>query len=220
MSDISENNYTEEEQRKLWRYLSFREHIKTADGLLWDSHTLLGNAIQFFTKSDINHFSVFFNEFNPDVTERKYQLEALSNGIDFTILSERLLNHKGKVYWLPIKDEYDHWRIDLAKWYLQQEGKGIKYDYKSLIKNVFGRVAYGTKSLFCSEYGYMAWRWVKLNKDFSGQKEIIKDLFKSPLYEMFNFCKAPRPNDMEKMGVWKERILIYDSKEIENDKDS
>ena len=201
-------------EKKLARYLEVRDQIKTSDGMLWAGESILGKAIKFITKSDVNHFSVVFDEFSYEVSERKYQLEALKYGIDLTILSDSILGYNGKVYWLPIKEEYEDWRVDLARWFLQQEGRGVKYDYKSLVMNLFGRTLYGTKSMFCSEFGYLGWRYVYIKKVLGVEnEEEIDMLLCDKETHIFNFNKAPRPNDMEDMNVWKDRVLIYDSKE-------
>lgn len=204
--------YTPDQMVKLQKYLSIRDQMKTSDGLLWGSSTMLGNAIQWFTKSDVNHFSIIFKEFKDDVTDRTFQLESLEHGPIHTILSERLLNHKGKVYWLPVKDEYDDWRVDVAKWHLEYSGKQIKYDVSALLGNALGYVSYDLKKLFCSEYGYLGWRWAYIQRVYGicDYKTALNILLSKDV-EIFGFNKAPRPSDMHKMGIWKDRILIYDS---------
>jgi len=106
------------------------------------------------------------------------------------LLSERLKNFKGKVWWLPLKKKYEDKRNSIAEWAIQEIAKGKGYDYKSLFKQILGRVSIETGKYFCSEF-------VHASLVFGASIAL-------PM-------KAARPGDLENLGVYEKRILIYDN---------
>ena len=197
------------------KYLSVRDMIDTGDGLLWKGNSVLGRAIRIWSPS-YNHASIVFNEFKQEVNDegmitptwtRKHILEALDNGIVLRQISKRLEEYDGEAYWLPVKDQYKTWREGVGSWALDQVG--TKYDYGSIIKNMFGRASLSLNLLFCSEYLYGAWRWEAIRRILgTNDREEILSLWKSKDFEIFGFSKAPRPAGILKMPIWEKPVQI------------
>jgi hypothetical protein len=85
-----------------------------------------------------------------------YTLEALQPGIILRALSERLTNHKGKVWWCSLKEEHNEARKELGRIALSYVG--VKYDYGNLFRQVMARVSVDASRLFCSEYVQLTWQ--------------------------------------------------------------
>lgn len=169
---------------KMATYNAWRYAIWTGDILEWSSKSALGRLIQWFTGYDVNHTSQVVRFTNFD-TERIYNLESLAPGVYPNLLSRRLENHNGHVYWLQLKPEFDYLRPDIAREGLKYVG--TKYDYKSLIRQAVARVSSQADTFFCSELVYQAGLDAGL-----------------PIEQEY----APRPGDFSKIGIYKPRIQI------------
>ncbi len=138
-------------------YRKYRPYMRTGDCILWTSHSVLGWLIRKFSNSPFNHASlVICLEEYRGLTDRIFHLEALEGGIEFNLLSQRLLNHRGSALWLPLKPSFDLLRPKIGAWAFEQVG--TPYDYGSLFKQILGRVSAEATKLFCSEYCYLAWK--------------------------------------------------------------
>ncbi len=164
----------------LSRYETFKKDMQTGDLLLWSSDSLIGAAIRFFTRSNVNHASMIlrFPEYE-GAEGRRFTTEALEHGTVLNLLSRRLETHKGEVWWYPLKDEWNPDRNEIGHRALELIGR--PYDYKSLFENIACHVSTDAKKLFCSEYYY-------LSLGLSG--------------------KAPRPNDLPGLGIFKPPVQI------------
>ena len=131
--------------------------MRSADMLEFSSDSIIGSLIRWRTGKDVNHTSLVF-KFND-----LYTLEALEAGIDMHLLSNRLSEFNGRVYWYQLRDEYNRYRDEIINWALLQIDK--KYDYHSLFANLFGRVSIDGRLYFCSEYVHSAYRSVGLIDD-------------------------------------------------------
>lgn len=141
--------------RELIRYNALRKYMKSGDLIEWGSASMVGGIIRFFTKKDVNHSSILLNlDLFEGLKERRFVLEALEHGIELNLMSKRLNEFKGTVFWSPLKPEYDHLRNEIAAWALERVG--IDYDYPSLFSNIFGKVSLDGKKFFCSEYYHKA----------------------------------------------------------------
>lgn len=166
-------------------YHTWRPHIWTGDLLEWDSETILGNGIQWFTGRDVNHSGLVIRYTNFD-RQRVYTLEALAAGVYPNFLSRRLEHHKGRVYWLQLRPEFDAYRPAIAREAMKYVG--IKYDYRSLLQQAVSRVSAQADAFFCSELCYQASLEAGL-----------------PIEQEF----APRPGGFGSMGIYKSRIRIF-----------
>ena len=171
---------------KLKMYLTCRHILRTGDCILWQSNSIVGWLIRRFSKANVNHASlvISLSEYG-NLIDRRFLLEALGPGIVLRLLSRRLMKFSGKVWWYPLKDEYNSHRNKIGEWALLQVG--VEYDYKSLFKQMIGRVSADVKEFFCSEYCFIGWK--KSGISLKGKV-------------------APRPGDIPKLGIFKKPIRI------------
>jgi len=173
-------------KNKLKMYLQVRHAMKTGDCILWKSNSVVGWLIRKFSKGNVNHASLVIKlEQYEDLKDRRFLLEALGSGIVLKLLSRRLENFKGQVWWLPLKDEYNDNRDDIGTWALEQVGIG--YDYVSVFKNIISKASADMKAFFCSEFCFLGWKLngIKLKGN-----------------------KAPTPVDIPKLKIFKKSIRI------------
>lgn len=152
MDEIKENPILEEIRNDpyLKVYNAIRPRMKSGDLLQWCSDTFVGHLIQKFTKSTVNHSS-FIARIGVNNTEvdRVVILEATGRGIEVNALSYRLHNFKGEVFWYPLKDSLNAYRVKAVEWAF--DNLDIPYDYKSVFRQMVSRVSKDARQLFCSE---------------------------------------------------------------------
>jgi len=127
---------------------------------------------------------------------RRFTLEALEHGIDLHLISRRLETFRGKVYWHALQERFDDKRPLLGATALKYVG--VKYDYRSLFKNILGKVSAEASKLFCSEYVYVTFTSCQFTPE-TDDKMLLQ------LAE----GKAPTPVDMPKLGWWSDRIRVF-----------
>ncbi|HUU39867.1 MAG TPA: YiiX/YebB-like N1pC/P60 family cysteine hydrolase [Desulfatiglandales bacterium] len=174
---------------RLAKYNRFKAQMKSGDCLLWQSRSIIGWLIRKFTSAKVNHAGLVIRP--PEYghfKDRRFTVEALEQGIQLRLLSERLREFKGRVWWYPLRDEYEECRDKIAEWALEQEG--TPYDYHSLFANIAGRVSADTKRFFCSEFCFMGWKEAGI-----------------PVFRCIK--QAPRPGDIPKFRIFKTPILIF-----------
>jgi hypothetical protein len=185
-------------------YLERRYLIKCGGALEWQSETALGKSIRLVTGYNVNHVSqvITFKDFYEDKPIRIYTLEALSHGIELNLLSRRLEEFKGKVYWLPLKDKYFSYNNEISR--LGLERIGLPYDFNSIKKILFKVIFFGSHNirsnldkLFCSEY-------VFYNGKDAGLPVI--DKFKKTV---------PVPGEMMLTEWYKVKVLIHNTEDEE-----
>lgn len=167
-------------------YNRHKYNMRTGDLLLWRANSLLGVAIRFFSKAPVNHASLVmhFSQYEGDV-HRRFTTEALAKGITLNLLSKQLEQYDGRVWWYPLRSDWESRRPMIGTTAMQYIG--TPYDYKSLFRNAFGRVSADARELFCSEYCFVCY-------GLNGT--------------------APTPGDMPSLGIFREPVLIYDSQEV------
>lgn len=165
---------------KLDVYESVRSQMKTGDLLQWKSNSLIGALIRWRTKSIFNHSSLVLRIPEYEGKEgRVWTTEALEHGTVLNLLSRRIEDFNGELWWFPLKDEW-HPKCEMIGEYALKM-IGLPYDYKSIVKQIIGKVSADARALFCSEYCYLAY-------GFEGQ--------------------APAPADMLKLGIFKEGVKL------------
>jgi len=169
-------------------YYKVRPLIKTGDHLGWKSNGIIGRLIRVFAPGPINHSEIVIKIPFEGLDDRRFNIGALGSGVSLHLLSRQLENYNGKVYWYPLKDEFDELRPAIAAFILQKID--IKYDFYSLFKNAFGRVSTEASKLFCSEVCNWAWASAGIDTGF-------------PLNG-----KAPTPADIDRFTIFKEKVQI------------
>ena len=140
----------------LIRYEMLKDQMKTGDLLQWQTNSLIGKGIQWFTKSPYSHSSLVIRLSEYEGLERRrFTTEAMAHGVVLNLLSKRLFYQKGHCWWFPLKDEWDCQREQIGERALAFVG--TPYDFKSIARFVFGRVSEDVQSLFCSELAYIAY---------------------------------------------------------------
>lgn len=135
-------------------YAINRDQMKTGDLLLWRSNSLLGMAIRYFSKGSVNHASMLIRLRDYEGQEKRvFTSEALEHGIVLNLLSKRMDEYDGEVWWLQLREEWDSKRSEIGVRAFQYMGVG--YDYGSLFKNAICKVSTEASKLFCSEYYYL-----------------------------------------------------------------
>lgn len=162
------------------KYLELKDQMKTGDLLQWRSNSVIGALIRWKTDSTVNHSSLVLRLTEYEGLERRrFTTEALSNGTVLSLLSRRLEQFDGEVWWHPLIDSWNEKRQAIGEAALSLIG--IPYDYQSIADQVFSKVSADAQSLFCSEYCFLAY-------GFKGQ--------------------APAPGDMIRLGIFKEGVKI------------
>jgi len=172
-------------------YRRVKDQMKTGDCLLWASTGPLGWLIRKFTKSEVNHASVVVALFEGTPQQRRYHVEALEKGPDLKCLSLKLETYKGKVWWYPLKKEFDCARFEMGVQALDFDAKDIGYDYWTLIKNAWKHCKACADKVICSETWY-----------FCAKKGIpLLDLYWTGEESLRGKC--PTPADLPKFDVFK-----------------
>ena len=146
----------------LTEYVKYRPLMKTGDPLLYLSKGQpLGWMIQKFT--EYNHAGAVVC-FGPDEcgVDRVWTLEAVGRGVVPAFLSDKLSHYHGDVYWQPLNPNYDDRRHLILECAMML--KGTDYDFKSLLKNLFGYVSVNFQQLFCSEFWFALMWYAKILK--------------------------------------------------------
>jgi len=155
-------------------------YMRTGDLLLWKSHDPLGAAIRLFSNANVNHASLILClEERDSKLERHFTTEATGQGVVINLLDMRIAEFDGEVWWYPLLDEWNNMRTSIFINALKYIG--VEYDFPGLFWNIFEKPEADDSKLFCSEYCFLC-------------------------YGMEG--KAPRPGDMEALGIFKKGVKI------------
>jgi hypothetical protein len=162
-------------------YNSVKDRMKTGDLLQWRCNSLIGAAIRWRTKSEVNHSSLVIRlDDYKGKEDRRCTTEAMGKGVVLSLLSRRLGELDGSCWWYPLADSWtDDLRKQVGEWALEKIG--LPYDFGSIARQIIGKVSADARELFCSEYCFMAY-------GLSGT--------------------APDPGDMPGLGIFGERVKI------------
>jgi hypothetical protein len=136
-------------------YKRLQPVIHTGDLVEWRSASALGAAIRWFTKKDVNHSSLVARFDYAGLEDRRFVFEAMGDGLDFNLLSERMQQFKGRVYWYGLKPsitDIGFVRERMLSKALMLKAQHVKYDYWGLFRNAAARVSVNARQLFCSEF--------------------------------------------------------------------
>lgn len=164
----------------LAKYNAVKNDMATGDLLQWKSNSLIGALIRWRTKAAVNHSSLVLRLAEYEGLERRrYTTEALEHGTVLNLLSRRIEQFDGELWWLPLKDDWNEKRQGIGEKALAMIG--IPYDYGSIVRQIFGGVSTDARALFCSEYAAIAY-------GIEGS--------------------APTPADMPGLGIFKDAVKI------------
>lgn len=143
-----------------WFYGDARPYFRTGHAVGFDSPGLIPRLIKWKTRGSLSHIAlvVRIQEYCED---RVFLIEALAGGLTFTALSDRLRETEaagGKVYWLePPRAMSGAAQRAIGGYALRQLGARVRYDYRSLIGNIFRHQIADDRLQTCSEFVWRAW---------------------------------------------------------------
>ena len=90
--------------KDLGQYYVYRHLMDNGDLLEFATHSFVGRMIRKITKKDVNHTALLWcvDQFK-NIKDRKFIMEALANGLELNLISARLKNYKGTIYWHYLK---------------------------------------------------------------------------------------------------------------------
>lgn len=185
-------------------YNQVRSQIRSGDMLEWKSPGFVGGSIRLITGKEVNHTSLCLDlpPYGLYSEPHKFILEANPSGIQPCLISERLREFKGSVWWYKLKPEFDILRNDGIDWALEQVG--TKYDYKSLLSQLFGSVSADSRKYFCSEYNffYLVVSGILPQYAYNPALRVVIDR------KTGKVIKAPVPGTFDKFGVYYQKTQI------------
>jgi len=150
-------------------YYAVRDDMKTGDLLQWNSSSLLGSTIRMMTRDerrqfeidagiDVNHSAGLIRiPLFEGMEERRFIPESLEHGPSLNILSKRLEDFDGEVWWYPIVASPEE-RIMWGENALDCIGCSIPYGYCDIVKFMTERPNINHENgLFCSEFWMYCW---------------------------------------------------------------
>lgn len=141
-----------------YHYLSLG--MASGDIIEFRGNGWLGRSIRYFTGYPWNHSALVIRLDNSGLKDRRWILEAESEGIRFRLLSNDIANYDGVMCWLKLRDDYNSLRAGIEQWAMCKIG--VKYDYGNLVSQIFGRVSLDARKFFCSEFVHAAYASVGL----------------------------------------------------------
>jgi hypothetical protein len=166
-------------------YSMLRPQMSTGDAILWQGEGLISGVIRKWSK--FSHASLVV-QFRRGHRKKVFLVEALPSGLELRSLSDRLISYQGRAFLyhtraLPFK------RDKMWEFAISHCAKGMPYDYRGLLNNMFGRVSSDAAKFFCSEFVWAAWV-------HAGYVEATE--------------KAPRPGDLPEWDFYRGELTEID----------
>ena len=135
------------------KYHEIRKELVTGDIILWRGKSLISRIIELFTL--YSHASLVVRMDMAQLKDRLFVIESLPEGLSIRLLSKKINNYHGKSYLFQptfVHLEGKEMQDKILEWAFNKLARGISYDFKGLIANIFGRVHPDAKQYFCSEF--------------------------------------------------------------------
>lgn len=132
----------------------------------------------------------------PPQCPRRIIVEAHDGEVNVRILSARLKDYSGSVWWYPLREEFAPFRDSISRAYW--ELLGVPYDYRGLLRNAVCYVDQDQRALFCSELVCIAITRIPIHamQPVNAAVRLLHD------------GKALRPWDCCMLPVWGEAVRI------------
>lgn len=165
-------------------YDTFAPVMKTGDMLFFHGHKPVSILVRAFSRGYFSHTSMVTRlaEVEGAGRIRRYHTEADGARVYPGLLSRKVWDYDGEVWYFPLKDEWDIHRGEILD--RLAEMWGVPYDFRSLFRNIVTRVNADASKLFCSEMNYLA-------LGYTG--------------------KAPTPSELAKFDIFKGSVMIWKS---------
>lgn len=138
----------------IYGYPALRPWLTTGAVILWRGDSLLSRAIRLFTP--YSHASLVVRDLDSLDRNRVFLVEALETGLELRLLSERIKGYNGRVFAFRPYGLAKCVQERVKSFAIDQCARGIRYDYKGLFANIFGRVSEDARRYFCSEFAALA----------------------------------------------------------------
>jgi hypothetical protein len=137
-------------------YQEIRPLIVSGDCILWKGNGFISRAIRVWSEYSHASLVVKLDRYR-NLWNRVFLVEALETGLELRLLSERLKGYDGEAYLFRVglDEEKAEEVVQVA---LTACALGVRYDYKSLFRNIVGRVSLDARRYFCSEFVYDIWK--------------------------------------------------------------
>lgn len=191
----------------LTQYLKHREMMQTGDVLSFQSHSIIGSAIRWWTKSDVNHTGMVIRFPTYELgCDRIFVIEAMGKRLEMNSLSERLEKFKGQTWWLSLKEEFNPIRNVIGGRALYYVGTEVMYDYKGcILGNLFGRAKKDKSKLFCSEAFWLFVEEAAERAPFYCE-DAVRDIIRGANEYLKN--EVPTPGDIKSLGIHRNRVRV------------
>lgn len=134
----------------VYTYSTIRPLLTTGSVILWKGNGVIPWLIRRW--SEYSHASLVIRLNNHDeLKDRVWLVEALEGGLELRLLSERMYGYNGRTFAM-VNDLDTHQQAIVREFAMEQCGKGVRYDYRGLFRNIFGRVSQDADKFFCSEF--------------------------------------------------------------------
>jgi len=188
--------------------------MKTGDLLQWREDVWWMSYIWFWrlvTQSKVNHSSMVLRlQQYEEFEKRRFTTESRKHGTVLNRLSSRLRQYDGEVWWYPLKDDWDPHRQKIGEEMLERIG--ISYNIAGVVKltlrRLFGakcRKVFNNRTVLKGIVGWMN-RVDKKNEVFCS--EYCYWVYGSTGYLTAGLSDLPLPDDMLKLGIFKEGVKI------------
>lgn len=137
-------------------YDAVKDQMETGDMILWSHDSIVGDLIEFFSKSDKSHASavIRFNEYE-GAERRRFNIEATGEGTHVDLLSNALKEYDGEAWWYPLIDTWQNKRRQIGENVLTY--LGTPYDFSGVGRQAYEQVGADTSKLWCSELLFVSY---------------------------------------------------------------
>lgn len=143
-------------------YSEARNQIQGGDLIEFAGRSIVARAIRWKTKAIVNHTAMAIwqepkvkrGDNRGNLADRLYVIESISNGLRLTHLRTYIETYKGKIYWAPLKTQFDSRRPMLL--FNIGELEGTKYGWVDLVTQLRHRTPLDATRLYCSESVHLA----------------------------------------------------------------
>jgi len=165
------------------KYSEVRDLMKPGDVIAFGGNGFISNIIKLATESVVSHVGIIMRSED----SRNYIIESNGKkkgmtGVQVWLMSTRLEEYDGNVWWLPMRVEFD--RELFINFLMLQEGK--EYDAPQAIGSAFDGVPDCQENLdrlFCSELVTAALEYVGVISDINASEMTPADVCRFDIYE-------------------------------------
>lgn len=196
--------------KNLCKYDEHKNEMHTGDLLLWRSNKWYMRLYRWLGKYEADHSSILLRLKEYEGLERRrFILESRIHGSVLNLLSKRLDEFDGEVWWCPLNDVCDCRRQKIGEEMLKLIG--MPYNYQGVVEATFRRWSFGklkmyakriakriakgialpmglVQAVFCSEYCYIGYKGAGIVNNF-------------PL-------TPPAPGDLRGLGIFDDYHVI------------